>query len=146
MPSWQGKSRGNTTGFRIFVWVLKHAGLAPAYLLLRFVAFYFFLFSGKAFRYQYHVFQEAPAVFMHGPQFTSIYKNYYWFGQTIIDQIVLMSGMKHPFRFEFEGEEYLREMVGSAKGWTFAERAYRKLGNCRSSFETSGNRNAYRNV
>ena len=46
----------------------------------------------------------------------SIYKNYYWFGQTIIDKIVLTSGIKNPFRFEFEGEENLREMVKQNKG------------------------------
>jgi len=115
MPSWQGKSRGNTTGFRIFVWVLKHAGLAPAYLLLRFVAFYFFLFSGKAFGHQYAFFRKRLG-FTAWSAFISIYKNYYWFGQSIIDRIVLMSGMKQPFRFEFEGEEHLREMVNQKKG------------------------------
>jgi predicted LPLAT superfamily acyltransferase len=115
MPSWQGKSRGNTTGFRIFVWVLKHGGLTPAYLLLRVVAFYFFLFSGKAFRYQYQFFRQRLG-FSAWSAFTSIYQNYYWFGQTIIDRIVLMSGMKHPFRFEFEGEDHLRKMVEQKRG------------------------------
>ena len=115
MPSWQGKSRGNTTGFRIFVWVLNHAGLRPAYLLLGFVAFYFFVFSGRAFHHQYIFFHKRLG-FSSWKSWVSIYKNYYWFGQTIIDKIVLMSGMKHPFRFEFEGEEYLREMVNQKKG------------------------------
>jgi predicted LPLAT superfamily acyltransferase len=115
MPSWQGKSRGNTTGFRIFVWVLRNAGLSSAYLLLRFVAFYFFIFSGKAFRFQYVFFRKRLA---YSPlrSILSIYKNYYWFGQTIIDKILLMSGMKDPFRFDFEGEEYLRQMVSQNKG------------------------------
>jgi predicted LPLAT superfamily acyltransferase len=137
MPSWQGKSRGNTTGFRIFVWVLKHAGLTPAYLLLRVVAFYFFLFSGKAFHYQYVFFRQRLG-FSARSAFLSIYKNYYWFGQTIIDRIVLMSGMKHPFRFEFEGEDFLREMVEQKKGglllsahignWEIAGHLLKRLG------------------
>ena len=63
MPPWQGKSRGNKTGFRIFVWVLKNAGLKPAYLLLRLVAFYFFIFSGKAFRFQFDFFRQAIRLF-----------------------------------------------------------------------------------
>jgi predicted LPLAT superfamily acyltransferase len=115
MPSWQGKSRGNTTGFRIFVWVLKHAGLAPAYLLLRFVALYFFIFSGKAFRFQYHFFHRRLG---YSPltSVISIYRNYYWFGQTIIDKIVILSGITNPLRFEFDGEENLREMVKQNKG------------------------------
>ena len=110
MPPWQGKSRGNKTGFRIFVWVLKNAGLKPAYLLLRLVAFYFFIFSGKAFRFQFDFFRRRMG-YSRLRSIVNIYKNYYWFGQTIIDKIVLMSGMKNPFRFDFEGEDYLRQMV-----------------------------------
>jgi len=115
MPSWQGKSRGNKSGFRIFIWVLKHAGLAPAYFLLGFVAFYFFIFSGKAFRFQYIFFRRRLG-FSPIRAVWSIYKNYYCFGQTIIDKIMLLSGLKNPFRFDFEGEEYLREMVNTKKG------------------------------
>jgi predicted LPLAT superfamily acyltransferase len=115
MPSWQGKSRGNRAGFRIFVWVLKYAGILPAYFLLRFVAFYFFIFSGKVFHYQFVYFRQR-LVFSSWKSVWSIYKNYYWFGQSIIDKVVLMSGMDHPFRFEFEGEVNLREMVNQHKG------------------------------
>jgi predicted LPLAT superfamily acyltransferase len=115
MPSWQGKSRGNKTGFRIFVWVLKNAGLTPAYLLLRFVALYFFIFSGKVFRFQYEFFRQRLG-YSSLRSIRSIYKNYYWFGQTIIDKIMLMSGIKNPFRFNFEGEDYLRQMVNQNKG------------------------------
>jgi predicted LPLAT superfamily acyltransferase len=115
MPSWQGKSRGNKTGFRIFVWVLKNAGLSPAYLLLKLVAFYFFIFSGKAFRHQYTFFSKRLG-FKTFRAIWSIYRNYYWFGQTIVDKIALMSGIKNPFRFEFEGENYLRQMVSQHQG------------------------------
>jgi predicted LPLAT superfamily acyltransferase len=137
MPSWQGKSRGNKTGFRIFVWVLKHAGLRPAYFLLRFVAFYFFLFSGRAFRHQYIFFRQRLS-FSVWRSVMSIYKNYYWFGQTIIDKVVLTSGLKNPFRFEFEGEENLRELVHLKRGglllsahignWEIAGHLLKRLG------------------
>jgi predicted LPLAT superfamily acyltransferase len=137
MPLWQGKSRGNKAGFRIFVWVLKHAGLPAAYLLLRFVAFYFFVFSGKAFRYQYVFFRQRLG-FTPFRAIGSIYKNYYWFGQTIIDKIVLTSGMNNPFRFEFEGEENLMAMVAQKKGglllsahignWEIAGHLLKRLG------------------
>jgi predicted LPLAT superfamily acyltransferase len=95
--------------------VLRHAGLAPAYLLLRFVAFYFFIFSGRAFRFQYIYFRERLG-FSFFKSVLSIYLNYYWFGQTILDKIVLLSGIKNPFRFDFEGEKYLQEMVEGKKG------------------------------
>lgn len=115
MPSWQGKSRGNKAGYRIFVWVLRHAGLRAAYLLLRFVAFYFLIFSGKAFRSQYDFFRLRIG-YSAWQSLWNIYWNYYWFGQTIIDRVVLTSGIKNPFRFEFEGEENLHAMVSRKKG------------------------------
>ena len=137
MPSWQGKSRGNTTGFRIFVWVVKHAGLQPAYLLLRFVAFYFFIFSGKAFHFQYVFFRKRLGYSFWAAVF-SVYRNYYWFGQTIIDKVVFMSGIKNPLRFEFEGEQELVGMVEQRKGglllsahignWEIAGQLLRRLG------------------
>jgi predicted LPLAT superfamily acyltransferase len=115
MPSWKGKSRGNRSGFRIFFWILRHTGIQPAYLVLRVVAFYFFIFSGKAFRYQYIFFRQRLSYSFFKSVF-SIYRNYYWFGQSIIDKMMLMSGLVHPFHFEFEGEEYLRQMVQQNKG------------------------------
>jgi predicted LPLAT superfamily acyltransferase len=137
MPSWQGKSRGNRTGFRIFVWVLKHFGLGPAYVLLRFVAFYFLIFSGRAFHFQYIFFRKRLG-YSYLTAVSSIYKNYYWFGQTIIDKIVLMSDLKNPFRFDFEGENELLGMVAQNKGgllisahignWEIAGHLLRRLG------------------
>jgi len=137
MPSWQGKSRGNKTGFRIFVWVLKNAGLSSAYFLLRFVAFYFFIFSGKAFGYQYFFFRKRLG-YTPVRSFRSIYKNYFWFGQTIIDKIAATSGIQQSFHFEFEGENYLRQMVSQRQGglllsahignWEIAGHLLRRLG------------------
>ena len=38
---WKGKSRGGKTGYSIFIYLIRHAGLFPAYFLLVFVAAYF---------------------------------------------------------------------------------------------------------
>ena len=58
MPSWQGKSRGNPLGYRIFVSILKHFGVLPAYLLLRMVVLYYFLFSFKSSKLIFHYFHK----------------------------------------------------------------------------------------
>ena len=115
MSSWQGRSRGNKTGFRIFVGVLRTGGVRPAYFLLRFVSFYYFLFSWKSSRCLYAYFHQR---LQHSffKSLANIYKNYYRFGQTIIDRVVLMSGIPHRFSFDFEGEDYLREMVEGKQG------------------------------
>ncbi|HVY76740.1 MAG TPA: hypothetical protein VG890_18050 [Puia sp.] len=115
MPSWQGRSRGNKTGFRIFVWVLRTSGVGPAYLLLRFVAFYFFLSSWKSSHVLYDYFHRRLG-YARFKSIYSIYRNYYWFGQTIIDRIVLMAGIPHRFSFDFDGEDHLRRMVSEKQG------------------------------
>jgi predicted LPLAT superfamily acyltransferase len=37
-------------------------------------------------------------------------------GQTLIDRIVILSGMPNRFSFDFEGEEQLRDMVAGGQG------------------------------
>jgi predicted LPLAT superfamily acyltransferase len=115
MASWDGKSSGTRLGYSIFVFILKRLGVLPAYFVLRFVALYYFLFSFKSTR---HLWKYFHSVLNYGlfKSLLSIYNNYYQFGQTIIDKIVVMSGMSNPFTFDFDGEENLRLLAESGKG------------------------------
>ena len=115
MPSWQGRSKGTPLGYRIFVWVLRNFGVLPGYFLLRFVAFYYFLFSYTASKNIYHFFHRKIG-FSSLSSLGKLYRNYYLFGQTIIDKVVLMSGIPNCFTFNFDGEENLRKMVALGKG------------------------------
>lgn len=115
MPSWQGRSRGNKTGFRIFVWVLRTGGVRPAYFLLALVSVYYFLFSRRSSRFLYAYFHRRLR-YSAARSVISLYKNYYRFGQTIIDRVVIMSGIPHHFSFDFDGEEYLNQMVEGKQG------------------------------
>jgi predicted LPLAT superfamily acyltransferase len=115
MSSWQGKSKGNKTGYQIFVWILKHFGVLPGYFLLRFVVLYFFLFSYKSSRQIYSLYHKRLG---YG-RLTSIfklYRNYYLLGQSIVDKVVVMSGIKNKFTYNFDGEENLREIASLNKG------------------------------
>jgi len=115
MPSWQGKSRGIPFGYRIFVSILRHLGVQPAYLLLRIVVLYYFLFSFKASKLIFHYFHKK----LHYTRFKSVgllYKNYYRLGQTLIDKVVVMAGISNKFSFDFEGEENLRNITALQKG------------------------------
>jgi predicted LPLAT superfamily acyltransferase len=109
MSSWKGQTRGGVLGYKIFVWTIKFAGLSFAYFLLRFVAFYFLLASGKAFR---HISGYFLTVYGQGKfrAILSVYQNYYIFGQILLDKIAMLSGFQQKFTFDFEGEEYLRQM------------------------------------
>ena len=115
MSLWQGKSKGTKSGYRIFIWVLRNFGVLPGYFLLRFVVLYFFLFSTKSSKQLYALYRYRLG---YG-RFTSlhkIYRNYYLMGQSIIDKIVVMAGMKNKFTFNFDGEENLKEIASLNKG------------------------------
>ncbi|MFT3902264.1 MAG: lipid A biosynthesis acyltransferase [Niabella sp.] len=115
MSQWQGKSKGNRLGYGIFIAILKKWSVFPAYFLLRFVAGYYFLFSRKSSKaITYYLRQRLGFPFWKSLKM--LYRNYYWFGQTLIDRIVMMSGVKNKFTFHFDGEEYLHEMVAGGKG------------------------------
>ncbi|MEO8583626.1 MAG: lipid A biosynthesis acyltransferase [Flavitalea sp.] len=115
MPAWHGKSKGSPFGYRIFVAVLKRFGVTPAYFLLRFVAFYYLLFSYKSSKSAYHYFHRKLG-FGAIRSLNKVYQNYLSFGQSIIDKVVVMSGIPNKFTFNFDGEENLRKIVDLQKG------------------------------
>lgn len=136
MPSWEGKSKGNKLGYSIFIGTLRYGGVLPAYVLLRFVAAYYFLFSYSSSR---PIFQYFHTRVGYGwwRSLLSVYRNYYVFGQVLIDKVVVMSGIGNRFTFEFEGEHHLREITAAGKGgimlsahlgnWEVAGHLFRRL-------------------
>ncbi|HTE24296.1 LpxL/LpxP family acyltransferase [Flavitalea sp.] len=137
MPGWEGKSRGSKSGYGIFVWVLRSFGVFPAYFLLRLVSFYFFLFSSKSSKEAFKLFNKRLGYSRTASLF-KVYKNYYRFGQSLIDKVVVMSGMPNRFSFDFDGEQNLREMVAAGNGglllsahvgnWEIAGHLLKRLG------------------
>jgi predicted LPLAT superfamily acyltransferase len=115
VTTWKGKTRGGLTGYKIFVTVLKYSGLSAAYLLLRFVALYFFLFNPWSFSIIFNFYRKR---FGYGffKSVSYVYHNYYRFGQVLLDKIAVMAGFNAKYNFIFEGEEYLRKMVTDKTG------------------------------
>jgi predicted LPLAT superfamily acyltransferase len=115
VATWKGKTRGGLAGYRIFVAVLRYSGLPAAYFLLRFVAFYFFITNPRSFAIVFRYFRYHMGFgFLKSIAF--IYRNYFVFGQVLLDKIAVMAGFHSKFRFTFEGEEYLRKMVADGTG------------------------------
>jgi predicted LPLAT superfamily acyltransferase len=115
VTSWKGKTRGGLTGYKIFVGILKYSGLPAAYILLRFVSLYYFLFYPKSFAAIFQFYRKRLDFgFFRSVIF--IYRNYYSFGQSILDKIVIMAGFNAKFSFTFEGEEYLMKMAEEKTG------------------------------
>ena len=115
MPRWQGKSKGTPLGYRIVIFVCTHLGVLPAYLLLRFVAFYFFLFSWTSSRYSYRYFRYHQGYGAVRSRL-KVYQNYYIFAQTLLDKIIVMAGIENNFTYDFDGEENLRKIIQGGKG------------------------------
>lgn len=115
MTIWKGKTRGGLTGYKIFVNVLKYSGLPVAYFLLRFVALYFFLFNPRSFAIIWDFYRKRLG-YKQLPSVAAVYRNYYRFGQVLLDKIAVMAGFRSEFSFIFEGEEYLKKMVEEQTG------------------------------
>jgi len=131
MPSWKGKSRGTPLGYKIFIFLIKYTGLRSAYFLLYFVSFYFVFFGNKKPQRFYfkNVLKQTPL-----QAFWSRYKNNFRFGQILIDKVAALSGYGSKFTFDFDGEEYLRDMkeggfmIGAHMGnWEVAGELLKRL-------------------
>jgi predicted LPLAT superfamily acyltransferase len=83
--------------------------------LLRFVALYYFFFSFKASRNIYKLYRYKLG-YGRFSSIIKIYKKYFLLGQGIIDKVVMMSGIKNNFTFDFDGEENLHKIAALKKG------------------------------
>jgi predicted LPLAT superfamily acyltransferase len=115
MAKWEGRSKGTVTGHRIFVFILNNLGLSPAYVVLRFVAAYYFLFSWKSNSFIFFYFHNVLG-FSRLRSRLKIYRNYFIFGQTILDKVALLSGVKTKFTVNHEGGENLDKLAALGKG------------------------------
>jgi len=107
MSAWKGQSRGNTLGYSIFIIIIKHFPLSVAYGLLRFVSFYFVLFSKKS--HQYNFFKRVTGSNQR-QSFFKIVKNNYLFGQVLVDKIAVLSGYGKKFDYTHEGIHHIQNM------------------------------------
>ena len=112
---WEGKSRGTVLGHKIFVFILNHLGLKLAYIVLRFVALYYFLFARKSNKNIYFFFHDVLK-YKRTTAYLKIYKNYYIFGQTILDKVALLAGVKTKFTIDHEGGKNLDKIAAMGKG------------------------------
>jgi len=115
MAKWKGQSRGTILGHKIFVFILNHLGLKPAYIVLRFVALYYFLFARKSNKNSFYFFHEILK-YKKTTAYLKIYKNYYLFGQSILDKVALMAGVRTKFTINHEGGEVLDKIAATGKG------------------------------
>ena len=115
MSEWEGKSKGTVLGHKIFVFILNHLGLKLAYIVLRFVALYYFLFARKSNKNSFFFFHNVLK-YKRTTAYLKIYKNYYIFGQTILDKVALLASVKTKFTIDHEGGKNLDKIAAMGKG------------------------------
>jgi len=115
MAKWEGKSKGTVLGHKIFVFILNHLGLKLAYIVLRFVALYYFLFARKSNKNSFYFFHNVLK-YKRFTTYIKIYKNYYVFGQTILDKVALLAGVKTKFTINHDGGTNLDKIAEMGKG------------------------------
>jgi predicted LPLAT superfamily acyltransferase len=115
VATWKGQSRGQVLGYRIFITLLRYTGLRPAYFILRFVAFYFLLFAPASFRNIFSFYHKRLGLHFW-KSLAAVYRNYYVFGQVLLDKTALLAGFRSQFTFDFDGEGHLRNMTQTGTG------------------------------
>jgi predicted LPLAT superfamily acyltransferase len=116
MPrNWDGKTKGSLTGYKIFIFMIKHFGLRSAYFLLLFVSFWFVLFSMKGSRAQYELFRKRLK-YNFVKSIFSIWRNNFVFGMVLIDKTAILSGLKYKFSTEHTNAEVIEHMIKNKTG------------------------------
>lgn len=110
MAEWKGQSKGTVNGYRIFIFLIKNAGIRTAYFLLSFVSLYYFFFNVKQTRaiVSYFRTRRRQSLFR---SLWNTYLNNYIFGQTLIDRVAITAGLAHKYTYEFDGIEHIHDLA-----------------------------------
>jgi predicted LPLAT superfamily acyltransferase len=131
MSRWDGKTKGSLAGYKIFLFFINSLGLNFAYGLLKLVTYYYYLFAAKQRNALLDFYQNT----LHFPLSEAkklARKNFYIFGQTLVDRAAFLLGKTEKFTHTFENEQYLLDIRDGGKGGILLSA---HLGN----WETAGN-------
>ena len=115
MSKWKGRSKGNAVGYRIFIFSIKYFGLKFSYLILRFVALYFYVFSVEEKTHIKWYFKNIHK-FNNFKSNIFIYKSFYAIGVSLIDKIGLLTNSIPEFNIDHDGEKHLHELASNNQG------------------------------
>lgn len=131
MSRWDGKSKGTASGYKFFLLSIKIFDLDFAYLVLRVVSYYYFLFARKS-RNSIIEFYTTALNFPADKAAKLTRKNFYIFGQSLVDRAAFLLGKGKQITFSFTNENHLLELQREGKGGILLSA---HLGN----WETAGN-------
>lgn len=112
---WEGRTRGGATGYRFFLWLIRHSGLGAAYAFLSVVVLYFIPFAPRQTRSSWVYARKVLGL----PVLKSVFflvRSYYSFGQSMIDRFAAGMGMMGKFSYDFDGHEKALSITGGNLG------------------------------
>ncbi|UXP30764.1 lysophospholipid acyltransferase family protein [Reichenbachiella agarivorans] len=115
MSKWTGRTKGSLLGYRIIVWTLKIVNIHAAYLLLRVVSYYYFLFS-SAPREALEDFYAKTLKLSRKESKPIIRRNFYELAQSLLDRIAFNVGKKDLYSYTKEGEDDILAMADQGQG------------------------------
>ena len=131
MSHWDGKSKGTVIGYKIFLFLIKTLGISSAYLLLRIVSYYYYLFARKNLAAIVKFYRDSLN-YSEKESLELARKNFFVFGQTLVDRAAFLIGKGEKFTYSFNHEDYLLAIKEQGKGGLLLSA---HLGN----WETAGN-------
>jgi len=115
MSRWDGKTKGSLTGYKIFLFFINTLGLGFAYGLLRVVTYYYYLFAAKPRKALLDFYQNTLHITGSDAR-KMARRNFYIFGQTLVDRAAFLLGKDRQFSHVFENEQYLIDIRDAGKG------------------------------
>lgn len=110
---WDGQTKANPLGIRIFMFLISNVGVIPAYILLCFISGYYTLFRNWSHKKVIKAYRSKLGL---KTNIFHIYKHNFSFGLNMIDRFAHIAGKKSPFKFLCIGEEYFNEALSKNKG------------------------------
>jgi predicted LPLAT superfamily acyltransferase len=109
---WDGRSQGPWLGNLIFMKLIAWGGLAPAYLLLKFVAYWYSRRDDKTMRVIASFYRQIGMI----PLPDRIYRHVVAFGESLIDGYAFLYRRELPFTYLYEGEEHIQAALQQGNG------------------------------
>ncbi|RJE72882.1 lipid A biosynthesis acyltransferase [Reichenbachiella sp. MSK19-1] len=115
MTKWTGRTKGSLLGYRIIVWTLKFVNIRAAYLILRIVSFYYYLFASTPKEALFDFYSRTLKLSKREAR-PIIRRNFYELAQSLLDKIAFTAGKKDLYSYTNEGEDDLLALADQGKG------------------------------
>lgn len=112
---WEGKTRGGKFGYLFFIYLIRKLGINVAYIFLSFVVIHFIPFAPKATASSWFYSRKIRKQNIF-KSVIFLFRNYYRFGQILIDKVAIGSGLVKKYKFKFENYDRFLEVLDDDKG------------------------------